>query len=143
MKKISVAVIAIAAIVFSCHKGPQYPNTQTQFAEDPSFRLGKWYSVTDSGTTVLSNNTNLDTIWFINDTLAGWTDCGGNPYAFFKTYVSPQSIYNLVVIAIDRNTGQPDTSMRQFGFTPTGDTLGIYWNLGFGTFALEQYVKMK
>jgi hypothetical protein len=127
-------------VLSSCHREQTYFDTQTQFAEDLNYRLGKWYSVTDSGTTSQSRNTNLDTIWFINDTLAGWTGFGGNPYSFFKTYISPKSIYNMVYIAPDQiTTGKMDTCVHQFGFS--GDTLTLFWNFTTSPPQVERYVK--
>ncbi len=87
----------------SCKHDKTYPNTQSQFAYDPNYRIGKWYSITDSGTTSQTHNTNLDTIWFINDSLAGWTGFLANPhqYVFWKTYIDPKSIYNIIYLAPD------------------------------------------
>jgi hypothetical protein len=107
--------------------------------------LGKWYSISDTiGDSKLGINSLLDTIWFINDTLAGWTGFGGNPYSFFKTYISPQSIYNIVDIVPDPYTiGQMDTAIHKFGFSPQGDTMTIWWDFTRTPPLTEQYLKMK
>jgi hypothetical protein len=145
MKKINLPLLlSLFVFIQSCHHGPTYANTQIQFAENPGFRIGKWYSVTDSGTTSQSRNTNLDTIWFISDTLAGWTGFGGNPYSFFKTYVSMQNIYNIVYIAPNPSIlGKMDTDIHRFAFTPTRDTLAIWWDDFTDPPQVERYVKMK
>ena len=139
-----VLLFAVMIIVLSsCHReGTRYHDTQAQFANDPNFRLGKWYSVADVGMTLPSYDARLDTIWFINDTTAGWTGFGGHPYSFFKTYVDPENLYNLIYVA--PNVDDPnklDTVGHQFGFTRTGDTLTIFWNFNTIPPQTESYVK--
>ncbi len=146
MKRIRIIVMTLIVIfgLAACHHEKGYTNTQSRFVYDNSFRLGKWYSITDSGTTSQTHNTSLDTIWFINDTLAGWTGFGGNPYSYFKTYIDPKSIYNLVYLVPDPNDyTRFDTAIHQFGFTPTGDTLTIYWSFSTSPPQAEEYLKMK
>jgi hypothetical protein len=151
MKWISLLIIVLAVTLWfsACHHDnqPTYLNTQTQFADDLNFRLGKWYSITDSGTTSASNNTALDTIWFINDTLAGWTGFvpyQPNVYAFFKTYIDPTSIYHIIYIAPDPLIqGKIDTDSHEFGFSPKGDTMTIWWDFTRTPPLTEQYLKMK
>ena len=146
MKWISTVIVGFLFVLVSgsCHRENPYPNLQTQFVKDLGFRLGKWYSITDSGTTSQTHNTSLDTIWFVNDTLAGWTGFGGHPYVFYKTYFDPKSIYNIIYIAPDPIISRKmDTCMHQYGFTHTGDTLTIYWNFTTNPPQVERYLKMK
>jgi hypothetical protein len=145
MQKISIAAILIILFwVFSCSK-PSQPYPQQEFASDLNFRLGKWYSISDTvGDFKLGVNSLLDTIWFINDALAGWT--GFVPYqprayVFWKTYVDPKSIYNLIYLAPDNlNPSLTDTVSHQFSVN--GDTLTILWDSG-PPVQIEQYLKMK
>lgn len=128
----------------ACHHDKTYPDTQNRFAYDPNYRIGKWYSVSDVGMTLSSYNARLDTIWFINDSLAGWTGFKSNQheYVYWKTYVDPKSIYNLIYLAPDlSDTTQTDTISHQFGFN--GDTMTIYWNFWTTPPQTERYLKMK
>ena len=145
MKRIKIVIVGYIFVIglSSCRHEATYPNIQSKFAYDQNFRLGKWYSITDSGTTSQTHNTSLDTIWFVNDTLAGWTQfANANPYVFLKTYIDTKSVYNLVIVGPDRVTiGKMDTSLYQFGFS--GDTLTFYWNFTTNPPQVERYLKMK
>ena len=132
--------------LYSCHKSPQYIGTQNRFAYDPSYRIGKWYSISDVGITLPTYNARLDTIWFINDTLAGWTGFRSDQhqYVFWKTYLDPQSIYNIIYLAPGNpDTTKTDTVKHQFGFTATGDTMTIFWDDWTTPPQTERYLKKK
>jgi len=152
MKSINLMAICLMLILTiistGCHHELTYRDTQNRFAYDPSFRLGKWYSISDTtGDSQMGINSLLDTIWFINDTLAGWTGFipyQPHEYAFFKTYIEPKSITNLIYIAPNVSIpGKMDTDVHQFGFTPIGDTLTIYWDFTRSPPLVEQYLKKK
>ena len=133
--------------LYSCHKSPQYIGTQNRFAYDPSYRIGKWYSISDTtGDSKLGVNSLRDTIWFINDTLAGWTGFKSGSqqydYAFWKTYLDPQSIYNIIYLAPGNpDTTKTDTIKHQFGFN--GDTMTIFWDDWTTPPQTERYLKKK
>lgn len=150
MKDISKIIIAFLmlglVVIEACHHDEvkQYPNKQNEFAYDPNYRYGKWYSISDVGMTLPTYNARLDTIWFINDTLAGWTGFGGHPYVFWKTYIDPTSIYNLVYLAPNwDDSTKTDTVVHQFGFSPKGDTLTIWWDFTRQPPLTESYLKKK
>jgi hypothetical protein len=130
--------------LISCKHDKGYPNTQSQFAYDPNYRIGKWYSISDVGITLPSYNARLDTVWFISDTLAGWTGfkTDQHQYVFWKTYIDPKSIYNLIYLAPDyMDTTKIDTISHQFGFNE--DTMTIYWNFWTTPPQTERYLKKK
>lgn len=133
----SLLLFLLICSLLSCHhdKPVRYRN---RIAEDLNYRIGKWYSV--------SNDTihfsKLDTIWFINDTMAGWTGFAADPHQFVfrKTYfVNTYYLYRLFP-NVDTPT-KTDTIIQQCAMNATQDTLGLYWSDGFHALLLEQYVK--
>jgi hypothetical protein len=139
-----LALVFLLHIV-SCGKQGGYTSAYVdKVAQDPSYRMGKWYSVTDSGSIPgYNHNTRLDTIWFISDSLAGWSGFGGNPYVYWPTYFAGP--YNIVYVASNPlDTTQKDTVLHQCGMTTVGDTFVIYWLIPLGNEVLaEHYIKMK
>jgi len=131
--------------LISCHKDKTNSNTpaivwQDRMVQDSAFRMGKWYSVTPW--TNQSNNPNLDTIWFINDTLAAWTGFGGNPYTYCKTYFP--DLYHIIILnPILQNPTKIDTVKVECAMNAGQDTFGIYWPQGLESPLLELYVKKK
>jgi hypothetical protein len=94
MRPIKCSIILLTAafllLVFSCHKNntPKPVQYLDRVAQDTAYRFGKWYSVTPWTNQYYSPY--LDTIWFINDTLAGWTGFvldSPNAYAFRKSMI--------------------------------------------------------
>jgi hypothetical protein len=138
---ITLAICIFLVLAMSCKKKGQGTITyQNRVAQDPSYRMGKWYSImpwTNQGA-----NPNLDTIWFINDTLAGWsTFVPGNlyAYAYYKTYFP--DLYHIAIIAPDPTvTGKIDTGINECGMTASGDTFAIFWRNGY-MITKQQYVK--
>jgi hypothetical protein len=59
-----------------------------RLAQDSNYRKGKWYSVSDGAGYGFSTDPLLDTIWFISDSLAGWTGFAkcNNCYTYMQTY---------------------------------------------------------
>ncbi len=111
-------------------------------AQDPSFRMGKWYSVSNGAGFNFTTNPLLDTIWFINDTLAGWTNTGGNPYVFCKTYFNGP-LYIVSIAPNPFDTAKMDTGIAQCGMTMGGDTFILYRpTSNFGLF-MEKFLKLK
>ena len=143
MKWINLLVISFMLVaLFSCHK----PQTvyQNRVAQDASYRMGKWYSVSDTmGDASIGVNSLLDTIWFINDTLAGYT--GFVPYqprvyVFWKTYFSDAS--DIVYLAPNvQNPSHIDVISHQCAMS--GDTFVIWWDLNAQPPQVERYLKMK
>jgi hypothetical protein len=132
MKKESLAlclcVLFFLTCIVSCKRGSESTKYLDRVAQDEGYRLGKWYSVSDtSGDAVRQINSLLDTIWFINDTLAGWTGFGGgNPYLYRTTYFPDP--FHIVFLAQDiQNPNKIDTATNQCGMTAIGDTFIIYW----------------
>jgi hypothetical protein len=147
MRPIKACIIAIILCVFiiaaiSCKKKEQ--NKPIVYADrivqDSAYRIGKWYSIMPW--TNQSVSPYLDTIWFINDTLAGWSAfVPDSPYAysFRKTYFP--DIYHIAMIAPDPMiSGKMDTGINECGMTATGDTFAIYWKNGY-MITEQQYVK--
>ena len=111
-------------------------------AQDSSFRLGKWCSVSDGAGFHFTSNPLLDTIWFVGDSLAGWSNWGVSPYLFRPTYFSgPDSI--VYVTPDPFITGTLDTSYHECGMTQTGDTFIIFWVTSNYQVFGEHYVKLK
>ena len=111
-------------------------------AQDSSYRKGKWYSISNGAGYNFTINPLTDTVWFISDSVAGWTNCGGNPYLFCTTYFNGP--YYLIRISPDiLNPSKIDTVIIQCGMTLTGDTFALYRvTSDFGVFP-EEFLKLK
>lgn len=148
IKKWPLVLILFFILLFmSCDKSKQnntiYPYPMTQI---PGYRIGKWYSVTPWTNQTISPY--LDTIWFINDTLAGWTGTvldSPNVYTFRKTYF-PDPVH-IAVIGPGVSWQPPgtiDTTISQCGMTALGsDTFVIYNQNGAFNLTQVRYVKIK
>jgi hypothetical protein len=117
---------------------------EDRIVQDTAFRFGKWRSVTPL--TNQSTNPNLDTIWFINDTLAGWTGfvSNSNAYLFSRTYFP--DMYHITHVYPDFNyPSRTDSVTLQCGMNFAQDTFAIYWSSGapYLPFYIEKYVKAK
>jgi len=110
-------------------------------AQDSAYRIGKWYSVSNGAGYNFTSNPLLDTIWFISDSMAGWTGFGGNPYVFRPTFFKgTNSIVYITQNPLDTN--KIDTIIHQCAMTSVGDTFIIYWFVtGYRVFP-ECYLKM-
>jgi hypothetical protein len=141
-----VCFLVFLSQILSCSKkeSPPPPTPLADsVAQDPAYRLGKWYSITDSGSIPgYNHNTRLDTIWFMGDSLAEWSGFGGNPYVSWPTYFSGP--YHIVYIAPDPlHTGKFDTVLHECGMTLGGDTFTIYWPIVGNQVLVEEYIKKK
>ena len=59
-------------------------------AQDFTYRKGKWYSISDGAGYGFTVSPLLDTIWFVSDSIAGWTHSVPtdlHAYSFRKTYL--------------------------------------------------------
>ena len=136
-------VLFLLSNVISCSRKESLPAPTPlveSVAQDPSFRMGKWYSVSNGAGFNFTTNPLLDTIWFISDSIAGWSAFGGNPYVFWPTYFPDP--YHIIYIAPDPlNTTKIDTVSHECGMS--GDTLLIIWPANNYQVFPEHYVKMK
>jgi hypothetical protein len=146
MKPIKYTIGCLLALAFlshiiSCGKQGGYASAYTdRVAQDPSYRIGKWYSVSNGAGFNFSTNPLLDTIWFTSDSLAGWSAFGGNPYVFWPTYFSDPN--HIIYIAPDPlDTSKRDTVFHECGMI--GDTFIIYWPTSNFQVFDEHYLKMK
>lgn len=153
MIRIKNSIVIIATILFSiffssCHKEEKKEQQKkyiNRIAEDLQYRLGKWYCVTDMQKEYnMTRNSFLDTVWFISDSVAGWTGFspdGSNNYEYRKTYF--RDYFHLIFLAQNPiDTNKIDTATYQCGITPIGDTMTIYWRDLWGSYP-EQYLKKK
>ena len=143
MKWIKLLVVGILFIgALSCHKPP--PLYQNRVAQDPSYRMGKWYSVSDTtNDSKLEVNSLLDTIWFINDTLAGWTGFIPNQphnYSFWTTYFLGAN-YIVYLAPNIQNPAKIDTIIHQCAMS--GDTFVMVWDLTTYPAQTQSYLKAK
>ena len=148
LKYVACVLIVFVSLlhILSCSRQESTPAPiplADSVAQNPSYRLGTWYSVTDSGSVPgYNHNTKLDTIWFINDSIAGWSGFGGNPYVYWPTYFSDP--YHIVYVAPDPiNTSKLDTDVHECGMTTKGDTFVVYWQLSNFQLLDEHYLKVK
>ena len=129
--------------IISCGKKDSSPAPTPlidSVAQDASYRIGKWYSVSNGAGYNFSSNPLLDTIWFTSDTTAGWTDFGGNPWLFRPTYFLDP--YHIVYITPDPiHSGKIDTISHEC--VMSGDTFIIYWDESNYEVFPEHYLKMK
>ncbi len=136
-------ILLFLFFIISCKKNfPTKINIQYEdrVAQDTNYRKGKWYSTMPWTNQAI--NPDLDTIWFINDSLAGWTGQGGNPYVFWKTYFPDP--YHIAVIRPGVSWQPPgtiDTVISECGMSATGDTFDIWDKNGAFNTILYQYVK--
>ncbi len=141
MKVINIMLVSLLlAGAIGCHKPKKYQN---RVAEDLNYRLGKWYSVTDSGTVGTNHNTSLDTIWFLSDSMAGWTGFvlhQPTVYKYMPTYFS-DPLHIIYVIRNYSDTTKFDTVTHQCAMTLTGDTMVILWDASVRPSWIQQYVK--
>jgi hypothetical protein len=135
-------ILIFLSHLLSCGKKEQRTSYADIVAQDPSYRMGKWRSVSNGAGFNFTTNPLLDTIWFISDSLAGWS-FGGRPYLFRATYFS--GIYSIVYLAPNPlDTVKIDTTIQQCGMTTSGDTFTIYWPIsGLYEVFPEEYVKVK
>ena len=138
-------VLFLLSNVISCSRKESLPAPTPlvdSVAQDPSFRMGKWYSVSNGAGFNFTTNPLLDTIWFISDSLAGWTNYGGNPYVFRTTYFNGP--YYIVVVAPNPlNTTEMDTSIIECGMTAIGDTFTLYKPTSTNGIFRENFLKLK
>ncbi len=139
-------ILTFILLFVSCGKSKQsgtiYPYPMTQI---PGYRIGKWCVTPWVDQTI---NQYSDTIWFINDTLAGWTGFvldSPNAYAFRKTYFTdPLHIAVIAPGASWQPPGTIDTTISQCGMTALGsDTFVIYNQNGAFNLTQVRYVKVK
>ncbi|MCW3128215.1 MAG: hypothetical protein JWO03_3873 [Bacteroidetes bacterium] len=136
--------LLLTIALYSCHDKPQI-QYRNRVAQDLSYRLGKWYSISDGAGYGFTESPLLDTIWFISDTLAGWSHFvphDPHAYAFRKTYFQRNN-YIVFLAQNPLDTLKTDTVVNQCGMTVTGDTFVIYWDTGFGDLFPEHYLKKK
>ena len=146
-------IIALLAQVGSCTKDHTDINIihqdttihyQNRVAQDFNYRKGKWYSISDGAGYSFTISPLLDTIWFVSDSMAGWTHfvpTDVHAYSFRKTYF--KDFYHLVFLAPNIDTPTKfDTAIIQCGMTVSGDTFALYWDYGYVVFP-ERYVKLK
>ena len=147
IKKIFTGLFVFALLLqmFSCGKketGPSVVPLQDSVAQDLSYRLGKWYSISNGAGYNFTTNPLLDTIWFISDSTAGWTNYGGNPYVFRTTYFNGP--YELISIAPDPfYTAKMDTGSIKCAMTIGGDTFVLYRPASNNTLFVEEFLKLK
>ena len=104
--------------------------------------MGKWYSVSNGAGFNFTSNPLLDTIWFISDSLAGWTCYGGSPYVFRVTYFNGP--YQIISLSPDPNdTAKIDTGKLNCAMTASGDTFVLYKPTINYTVFNEKFVKVK
>jgi|GEM_PF-3011304 hypothetical protein len=140
-----LVTIAFLIHVLSCGKKEQ-PSAPIPLidsvAQDPAFRLGKWYSISNGAGFNFVTNPLLDTIWFISDSFAGWTNYGGNPYVFRTTYFN--GLYYIVTVAPNPfDTVKLDTSSIQCGMTTTGDTFILFKPTSNSGIFRESFLRLK
>jgi hypothetical protein len=142
---VSLFVLVLLGHFFSCAKkdSPSVPKPLADsVAQDFSYRTGKWYSVSNGAGFNFSTNPLLDTIWFVSDSVAGWSAFGGHPYVFWPTYFS--DAFHIVYITPDPlDTTKLDTVVHECGMTTHGDTFVVYWPTSSYQVFPEHYVKMK
>ena len=147
-------IIALLAQVGSCTK--DYANLniihqdttihyQNRVAQDSNYRKGKWYSISDGAGYGFTVSPLLDTIWFISDSLAGWTHTvpsNVHAYSFRKTYFKDN--YHIVFLAQNVDTpSKMDSVVLLCGITSLSqDTFCIFW-YNWGQLFQENYVKLK
>jgi hypothetical protein len=142
----SMLLIAICILLSSCYKDKSTDTkSQTKYinrlAQEPDFRIGKWYSISDGKGFGFTRSPLLDTIWFISDSIAGWTGRSPNPnsneYVFTKTFFPDVSH----IASLFPNSNDPfkvDTVLLQCNTTFSGDTFSIFWQQGWGMLPFQQ-----
>jgi hypothetical protein len=101
------------------------------------FRKGKWLEVQDS---IDAQSVLADTIWFIEDSLVGWS-FEGEPYRILKGYFR----HNQILTQPWNSGGQgPVASSGTYTtYNDTTELLSIYWRNQLDPFYHIDYVKIE
>jgi hypothetical protein len=131
-----IAIICIEA----CNKDKTSQTQQVTYLnrvlQDSAYRLGKWVSINDSA--VIPYGSVEDTIWFVSDSIAGYSG-NGQPYQFGKYHFWLYGYIDFELPGI-WYAATPQTIQEQC-YTH-GDTFQIVWGTNTADPRYENYVKV-